>query len=672
MPRTEILAFTVVLTLSPLVAPVAQQPDSVTADSTKAISRRRQPLPPISVTGTLSPAAADALGSSRTVLDASALRAEPARSAVDAIRNTTSVFIDEANGPLGPTIIRLRGGEETFAQILMDGVPVNENGGFFDAQGITLTNVDRVEVARGPQSTLYGSSALSGVVQMHTRAGTPGPLRMEATAEGGRTSTYGGSARASALASGGSERARFSFGVGSIRDRGQYRLPNDLQANEVSLRADIVPSDALTLTTVGRFLGVDAKLPVRNPGTTRAPLDPNQRQARDRVVGSLVGAWTPTARWAHQASVSYFRRDFTYEDTRDGLDQSQFSSFVFDFNYHYEAVVRRATARYVGTVSGTPLRRTDASLSYGGEWLRESLTDQQRGDFGPASTSMARPSVSGFGEGHARIGERLTILAGGRIERFEGLEAAIVPRAIAVLNVVPNRVALRASVSRAYKAPNIQDQFPSNPVIVANPDLEPETSQSWEAGTELRLPWMNGTAGVTYFYQDFENLIRSVSFDTTGRQINRNLGRSRAAGVEAELTLAPRARWSLGGSAAWMKTRIVDNGGLPAAQFPNGGELPFRPAYTATAFASAPVATSATVLMRVSAVGQQTVLTDRFRGARVDIAPYALLGATATWTMTPATDAYLQLANILGRKYDTAYDRPGMARGAAIGLRYSR
>ena len=606
---------------------------------------------------------------SRTVLSAERLRAEPGKAAVDPLRHTVGVFIDEATGPLGPTVIRIRGGEETYTQVLMDGVPINENGGFLDAQGVALVNVDRVEIARGPQSTLYGSSAISGVVQAFTRPGEPGPLRTEALLEGGRSSEFGSGARASVVAYGGSQSARFSLGVGTSYDRGPYRLPNNARSNDASLRVDLLSRGAFAWTGIARFMGVDANLPVRDPGALRAPLDPNQRQGRDRTLATVMGSWTPSSRWVHRASASWYQRDFTYDDAFDNLDQSQFSSYVFDANFHYKAVVRRAIARYVGTTAGQLGPALAGALSFGGEWQRESLRDEQSGDFGPAASSLGRPSLSGFGEGQLRVSRRLSLLSGARVEKFQGLAAAFVPRATATYDVVLGRLSLRTALSRAYKAPNIQDQFPSSAVFVTNPDLKPETSQSWEIGADLHSSrW---TSALTYFTQRFDNLIRSVNYDAT-RQINRNLGRSKAKGLEVEVDVVPRERWSAGVEAAWLSTTIVDNGGLPAAEFPNGEPLPFRPTYTTSAYVGIPLTRALSVLVRESAVGPQTVLMDRFRGARVSIAPYGLTALTAMWTVIARSEAYVVVDNALNRRYDTAYDRGGIRRTGTLGLRLRR
>jgi len=653
---------------------LAQRPDtSARADTSRAAPQfapRRHVLPTVIVTGSLAAPSSEKLGVARSVIDRQALRAEPTRAAVDPLRHTTGIFVDEANGPLGPTIIRLRGGEETFSQVLIDGVQGNENGGFFDWQGLTLVNVDRVELARGPQSAVYGSSAMSGVVQIFTRAGEPGRSRVEATLEGGNTAPSRGNFRGIVEASGGTERLRYSTGIGSAYDRGPYRLPHDLRANDASLRLDLLGRGPFQLTAVGRFMGVDSKLPVRDPGATRTPLDPNQRNERDRVIASLQGTWAPSERWTHRLSAAEFRQDFTYADQKDGLDPSQYQFFVFDANLDFHALVDRQTVRYVGTLSGDANGPRAFSLSYGGQWEHESVKNSVSGDFGPSSQSVSRPSIAAFVEGQAQLGDRLSLLAGSRVEQYRGIDPAIVPRATAVFDLLPQRLALRAAAGRAYKAPNIQDQFPNNPFIVGNPDLRPETSTSWELGTDVTLSHTTGS--FTVFRQSYDNLIRSVNYDASGRQINRNLGRSRAAGVEGEVILRPRARFAFGAGGSWTMTKVLDNRGLPSDQFPNGESLPFRPTHTATAFVELPATRAISVLLRATSVGQQTVLTERFSGERRSVGPYSVISASGTYMVSRWLEAYVHAQNVLNEHYETGFDRPGAPRSAAVGLRLRR
>ena len=647
------------LSIAMASAVAAQQQDTT-------LTKRKQPLPTVVVTGTLSNLPPERVGIAMSVIDTLLLRAEPLHSAIDPLRRVTGVYIDEQDGPLGPTIIRLRGGEEQYTRVLVDGVEVNENGGFFDAEGFSLVNIDRLEVARGPQSAVYGSSAMSGVVQLFTPMGNAGETQMSSLVEAGR-GARDNVARAEVDGSGGGERARFSFGAGSYYERGPYALPSNLKSTDLSTRVDLMPRATSLVTWTGRFSGVDAKLPVRDPGVDVAPLDPNQKQGRDRVITALTAAWAPSQRWTHRTSLTYYNRQFYYGDMFDGIDESQFNTYVLDANFRYRSVVQRMNARYVGTIAARPADRIGTTWSYGAEYERESLKDAQSGDFGPASQDVSRPSSAAFVEGQVLAGNRVSLLGGTRAEKIQGLKTVMVPRATTVVELVPRRLSLRGGVSNAFKTPNIQDQFPNNPFFVANAALKPETSHSWEVGTDLHSQPLDTRTSLTYFHQRFTNLIRPVTFDST-HAINRNIGATIVSGVEAEVALHPR-RSTVGASAAWTSTKILDNSGLSPADYPTGGTLPFRPVYTASTYAELPAKTWLSFFVRASAVGRQTVLAYRFSGPRISLDPYQVLDVTATLRATRYADTYVRVANLLNRRYDVAFDRTGMPRTFVVGLR---
>ena len=644
-----------------LAVPVAAQRDTTARDS---VTRRRGALPPVVVTGTLTPNSAQSLGIARATVSRAALESEPSREAVDPLRHVTGVHIDEANGPLGPTIIRIRGGEEQFTQILVDGIAINENGGFFDWQGVTLLNTDRVEVARGPQSTVYGTSAMSGAVQIVSRAGVPGPMRSEATLEGARTSPFGGSRHLTLESSGGSDALRYSAGLGAAYERGVFALPNDLRANDASTRLDYAPAEHLLITNVARYSGTESKLPVRDPGVTRAPLDPNQRQGRNRFIDALTATWTPSARWTNQLTVADYHLVFTYDDTHDQVDTTKFKVGFFNANYHYHAVLERTTARYVGTVAGPSSNDVAMSASFGGEWEREALRYDASGDFGPSALSMSRPSLAAFAEGHVQLGERLSILAGGRAQSFRGVGSAFVPRVTSVITLVPNRLSLRAAAAGAYKAPNIQDEFPDPGFFTGNPDLKPETSRSGEVG--LDFTDAKATSSITLFHQRYDDFIRIVPFN--GKAQNRNVGRTSASGLELEAAVHPMPRWTISAEGAWTSTEVNDNSGLQGILYPVGEPLPFRPAYTASGVVAFP-ASALSMSLRLSAVGRQTVLSNRFGGTRVSVAPYNVFGATATYPLSAAFETYVYAENTFNAAYETAFDKPGAPRSIALGVR---
>lgn len=623
-------------------------------------------LDPIMVTVSRLPLRPDRAGFGVTVVPEASIRAERPPYAMEMLRELPGAFLDEATGPGGPSIVRLRGGEEVFTQILMDGVQANENGGFFDFQGVTLTNVEQIEVARGPQSALYGSSAVSGVVQFLTPPGEEGPLRLGATVEGGGGIDSGSSFRGNIVGLGGTETLLYSGGLGLAYNKGIYELPHDTWTRDGSLRLDALPGHRFEVTGIARFVGIESKHPVRDAGVTRVPLDPNARLERDRYLLTGRARFHATPRWTHGLTISTFRHDFAYFDERDAIEQPpEFS--VVDANLTYASDLWRTTVEYLGSYTTEPEPANARwALAYGAAWEREDLFTTLAGDFGDSESDFDRESVAGFVDLRGRPHTRLDLMVGARAERYEGLGTEITPRGSVVFHALPGLLSMRAAAGRAYKVPNLQQQFPDNPFIAPNPDLEAETSISWELGADLDLDRL--TLGATGFRQDFENLIRTVPGGEGGRLQDRNVGESRAWGVEASLRhrLRPEILTGLDVTRTW--TEIIDNSGLPPEQYPEGESLPFRPELIGSAFVRAGVSATIELLSRATYVGRQIVLTERFSGQRVPIDGYLRVDGTVSYHLDGKRSLYLRASNLLDADYETAFDRPGIPLTLVVGF----
>jgi outer membrane cobalamin receptor len=555
---------------------------------------------------------------------------------------------------------------------MYDGVPMNLTGGFLDIQGLTLTNVERVEVARGPQSALHGSSAISGVVQFITRRGRPGPPQIDLLAEGGGATDNGGRARAHASVAGGISTIRYSAGAGVAYQRGIYDLPHDLLTRDVSLRIDANPAERWALGSTVRYLDIESNLPVRDPGVTRAPLDPNQGDARNRLVTSLWTEFDAMPSWRHRIAASVFRDEFTYEDQQDGLDPANFPFFVFDFNFTLRSELWRPSVEYVMT-NDIPIasEASQLSVSYGARAEWEDLSTEQGGDFGDNRADFDRNNQAVFAELQGTIGSRVSFLAGGRFEEFKGLTGQFLPRASLAIELIPDVLRLRAAAGRAFKAPNLQQQFLENPFTVPNPDLDPETSVSWEGGLTTTTPDQRLAVRATVFYQRHQDLIRTVQLEGTTQQTNRNLGESRAVGVEFEIERVWSDRVRMGANTTWVESEIIDNAGLPETQFPEGSRLPTIPTVTGTAFVELRPVNRLVIVTRGRWVGEQTVFTERFSGERIDLDPYFLADVTTHILVNHNLGTYVRLENLLDSDYGTAFDRPGIPLTAIVGVRVS-
>jgi vitamin B12 transporter len=659
MPRTTRSAARLALCILLVPSPAAaQQRDTATMRDTVRFD-------PLVVTAGKVPVRASESGLALTVVPAEAAQRQPF--AMDVLRALPASHLDEAAGPGGPAIVRLRGGEEVHTQVLIDGVQVNENGGFFDFQGLTLAGLDRVEVARGPQSAVYGSSAMSGVVNFVTRAGAPGRMRLEGTGEGGGSTENGRNHRVTAGASGGSQALRYSLGGGSTYSRGHLSVPHDVRALDGSLRLDTDPAERFQGTATLRWIGVEGRLPVRDPGATRVPLDPNARYERDRTIASAAARFAPGA-WSHQLRGSTYRQRFLYDDQKDGVPEQSF--FVFDANFFMESVLMRSTAEYVGSWDGRDgVDGSGVAVTWGAQAEREELDTESDGDFGPGEQVLDRNSGALFGEVRAGIGRGLRLMAGARAERYEGLGTEVTPRASAALHVIPRVLTVRAAVARGYKAPNLQEQYVDNPFIAGNPDLEPERSASVELGADAVAPDGRLSGGVTLFRQTFFDLIRTVPQEGTEKQINRNLGRSRATGVEWSARYAPGRAWAVGTDGAWVRTEVVENVGLDATAFPVGEPLPGRPDVVGAAYLELSPVRRLTGIVRGTYVGGQTVLSERFSGARMEVDPYLLASVGVDYAAAAGMMLYARLDNALDAEYETAFDKPGAPMTLYVGVR---
>ena len=129
-------------------------------------------LNPVIVTATRFPRSAAAVPAAVTVLRGVELRAQGIHTVFEALRDVPGATVVQTGSFGGQTSLFLRGGQSNYVKVLVDGVPVNQPGGSFDFANLTTDNVERIEVVRGPASVLYGSDAVTGVVQIVTRRGT--------------------------------------------------------------------------------------------------------------------------------------------------------------------------------------------------------------------------------------------------------------------------------------------------------------------------------------------------------------------------------------------------------------------------------------------------------------------------------------------------------------------
>jgi vitamin B12 transporter len=542
--------------LAPLLPLTAQE----TSDTTR--------LPTTVITATRLATPADAQTAAVTVLDGQTLRAEGVTHVGDALRRVPGVATARSSSFGSQHALFLRGGQSNYVRVLVDGVPVNEPGGVLDLGRITLDDVERIEVVRGPASVLYGSEAVTGVIQIFTRTGA-GATRVRSELGGG---SYG-ALRGSLGASGGA--ARYGWSLQSDRHASSGILPfnNGYRNDGVSGSLTLTPSAATDLKLTTRYNTSLYQYPTGSDGSI---VDRNAERTEHRLmVGFDAGR-----RWLDrvESRVQLSALDLLPR-TNDGPDNAGdtlgFYGFFAEGTVKRRVMDARTTAR-VGEAQFVTL---------GGEWARDterssSISLSQFGDF-PSSLRAARENRAVYAQLHGAQGD-VTYTVGGRLDdnsafgQFQTMRVGAAWRIIAPLRV-------RASAGSAFKAPSFFENFASG-FTVGNAELRPEQARSADVGLELSLP-RGASLQLTGFTQRFRDLIQYTGAPPAAGDPNYfNIAKANAGGVEFEAALPAVLGVATTVGHTWTDTRVVDAGfdTTPQANFVTGGRLLRRPAQVTT------------------------------------------------------------------------------------------
>jgi vitamin B12 transporter len=613
----------------------AQQPDTL---------RDTAYVGPVVVTATRSPLARDRVPASVTVLDGASLRAQGITHLADALRLAPGIAVVQSGSYGAQTALFTRGGQSNYTKVLVDGVPLNDPGGTLDIGTLTLDNVERVEIVRGPTSVLYGSDAVTGVVQLFTRraAGTP---RGSVDARGGTYGSYdiGGEAGGEAGGIG------LSIGGAHHASRGIYAFNSAYRNDVASGTGGLDPWTGAQLRASARYADVSAHFPTDFTG---APVDPNAyRTERRTLIGTELQQRLARADVA--LSVTSNLADASVIDPAN--DPGGTSSSLTSHTVRQSADLRLSLPS-VAALSAT---------------LGGSVERQHQ-----LSPDADRRNAAAYAE-LLRNTRLATVAIGVRVDHSSSYGEFGTYRA-SVSGQLPGSVRARATVGTAFREPSFFESF-DTPFSVANRAIRPERTTSWEAGLERALLRERLTAGVTYFDQRFVDLI-DYRFAPSGSTYE-NIARARAAGTELQLHALLLIGLVADASYTFLDTRVLQSGfsASPLATLREGGPLLRRPKHSASAGLAYRSAAGALVDARVTYVGERE--DRRFHGAptfdteAVTLDPYAKVDLSAALPLTMfvrtlrALSATLRLDNALAAHYESVagYATPG--RTILAGLR---
>ena len=663
-------------------------------------------------------------GAPVTVIDSATLRALNKLDLLEALRLVPGSQIVQVGQRGGGTSLFLRGGNSNFTKVLIDGVPSNDIGGGFDFSQLQAAGVDRIEVLRQTNSVIYGSDALTGVINISTRRGTSRVPALEYLIDGGNLGTFN-----NALSFGGAVK-RFDYFSQYSYYTTDNSTPNSGYRNGTYAgRFGVVLGSATNL--YGTVRHVDGRFGNANGFNLYLVADDAVSESVQTYV-SVAADSQVTEKW--QTTIRYGSTDQNSTYTNPTPTGEAFDPFGFGANYlgqtvtlrgaNGESVTGRAILDYGGAFPSISRSRTTRRALFGQTTFQASpgfavsaggRLEREEGYTDPdADPSATRTNRGAFIEGRATLANRAYISAGVGVEHNEVFETAYTPRlSVAVYLRNPSaedvgETKVTLNIGKGIKAPSVfQGENSLYALVQSTPaganvsPIGPERSRGFDVGVEQAFAAGRLRGRVGYFNNDFENLIEFLSRTALtlagvpqnvaaatafGAYINSSSFTAQGLELSAEAMIG--AALQVSGSYTYLDAEVTRafsagaafNPSLPGvpigAYSPLVGERPFRrPANSGTLFVS-----YADGPLELALAGyfsgkrdDSTFLSDAFFGNSLllpnqDLDPaYQKLDLSGSYRVHPRLRLYISIENLLDQEYDAAYGFPSLPAAVRFG-----
>ena len=626
------------------------------------------PLETVVVTASRIPQPIDRVGSSVTVVDREQIDQRQSVFATDLLQDVPGVAVSRAGGTGSQTQVRVRGAEANQVLVLIDGIRANDPGGNdeFAFESLTTWDVDRIEVVRGPQSALWGSDAVAGVINVITRA-PGGQTQARAWGEGGSYGTWAGGGRLSGSGAGvdyGVSLSRIDSDGNNISRTGGENDGYGNTTGTLSLAAE--PAERLELSALARYTESTKSFDTTD-FATGLPGDSSDRTDADfgyylagATYGSSDGRWTQTLRGTLSTSDLRNRNEFG----------STGSTAADTWGVHYQA-----TWRPSATTAG------DAANAYTFAVERQWQDYRQRGAvlaFDPdvvydPNQDASVDTTSLVGEANLNPLPQTWVTLGVRYDDSDAWDSVTTWRATLAWTAPQAATRLHASYGTGQKAPTFTERYGYYPnQFLGNPNLSPEQSEGWEIGAEQPFGGDRYRLGATYFDERLTDEIDGFVYDpASGLYTARNLdGTSLRRGVEV-----------------YAQARVVDSLALAASYTYMNSTQPDpltgrdtdeirRPANVASLNADWSFAAGRGGLnLNLAYTGTQTdtyyEVVPPYGARTVRLDDYTLVSLTARYDVTSRCRLIARGENLLDEDYENVYGYATPGVGVYAGLQYT-
>jgi len=600
----------------------------------------------------------------------------------DLLTFSTSVAIGRTGPEGGTASVFLNGGNSNFTKVLVDGAPINPPGGAVDFSSLTLDSVDKVEIVRGAESAIYGTDAVSGVIQLFTHRGETRIPEFSIFGEGGNYGSGRGGAQFGGLL------GAFDYSLAGSYLGTDGQGPNDDFVNRtLSGNFGYTFSDANQLRLTLRNNDSDAGIPGQ---TAFEPPSLYQRYTQHLFVASARWDFASGKHWRHQISgaesytwqhndnplQSFFATDpnaFCPQTNPTAVPTAEFCDFTGESRFQYNRANVTAQTSYLISNFGV-------TAGYEYEVENAFLTSIN-------VPHARRDNQAGFLDFRYRPHPRASLNFGGRAEANASFGTRVVPRAGASLVLLYGKgmrgdTLFRVFYGQGIKEPRFDQIYGDNFGDFGNPSLKPEASKTWTTGIEQKL--FNDRVRLTadYFSSRFYNIVTFAFCSSTnnfcdltfpvvpsgfGYFFNTDIARARGLNLSGETRFT---RWlNLAGNYTYDDSRVIKASNPFDPTELSGNHLLRRPVNSGSLTLNA-----AFRRLNVTLGGYFTgVRTDSdFLGLGLTRNPgYARFDLSGSYRVSRGVTFYARATNLFDKQYQDALGYRALGRDMRAGIRYT-
>lgn len=602
---------------------------AVTAlSSLRAQAAPAQVLDPVITTATRTPSAPQTIGTAVDFLSAADLARQQITSLSQALGGIAGAphFASGARG--GLSSLFLRGANSNQTLFLVDGLRFSDPNTDYQVflGGACAGACDNLEVAHGPQSTLYGGEAVGGVVSLRAQRGSGAPAESVALEAGSF-----GTVQGALTAQGARGSSAYTFAAQGGHTDNQ-RANNAFDSANATLRLDRTVNERLDIGgTLRWFHGVYG-----DPGD-RYTNDPDNEEQEDNVLvtafadGKISDAW--------RTHVVLGGQDRRYVSTNPHAGGATQVTVVQN---------RRAVLDWQSTYTGIDRHRLVAGLTAEANHTRNT-------GFGDINERQSLLAV--FAQDEYSPVDNVYLTGGLRSDDFDTFGRATTGRATAAWLVANRSLKLRASYGTAFRSPSFLDLYGKSAFYVGNPNLKPERARGWDAGVDYYLPEKRGTLSATWFDTSYRDLINYDFSAFPGTVVNVDRAATRGLELSAQL--------------AWtdLVTARVAYTYLEAENSTQHTRLLRRPRHGLTADFWHQFGGGFSLGVGASFVADRLDV-NAATFATIKAEDYTVVRAYAEYKVTPSLAIKARIENLLDEKYEEVNGYPALGIGAFAGIEW--